>query len=106
MASAMSKAWSANAFTSRWRRSDEPKGYDVYGVDSIDENVEEARRLHPEIAQRVSVADLRKPLGHPDASFDFVLCNAVIQHIAPDTVQANVMDGATIQTAAPETTLT
>ena len=24
MASAMSKAWSANAFTSRWRRSDEP----------------------------------------------------------------------------------
>ena len=44
------------------------KGYDVYGVDSIDENVEEARRLHPEIAQRVSVADLRKPLGHPDAS--------------------------------------
>ena len=62
------------------------KGYEVYGVDSIDENVEEARRLHPEIAQRVSVADLRKPLGHPDASFDFVLCNAVIQHIAPDTV--------------------
>ena len=62
------------------------KGYDIYGVDSIDENVEEARRLHPEIAQRVSVADLRKPIGYPDASFDFVLCNAVIQHIAPDIV--------------------
>ena len=62
------------------------KGYDIYGVDSIDENVEEARRLHPEVAQRVSVADLRKPIGYPDASFDFVLCNAVIQHIAPDIV--------------------
>ena len=43
-------------------------------------------RLHPEIAQRVSVTDLREPLNYPDASFDFVLCNAVIQHIAPDTV--------------------
>ena len=62
------------------------KGYDIYGVDSVDENVAEARRLHPEIAQRVSVADLRKPIGYSDASFDFVLCNAVIQHIAPDIV--------------------
>ena len=62
------------------------KGYDIYGVDSIDENVEEARRLHSEIAQRVSVADLRKVIDYPDASFDFILCNAVIQHIAPEAV--------------------
>ena len=59
-------------------------GYDVYGVDSVEENVLEARNLHPEIAERVSVADLREPIGHPDTSFDFVLCNAVIQHIDPD----------------------
>ena len=26
------------------------------------------------------------PSAIPDASFDFVLCNAVIQHIAPDIV--------------------
>ena len=62
------------------------KGYDVYGVDAIEENIQEARRLHPEIARRVAVADLRKPLDYPDAFFDFVLCNAVIQHIARDIV--------------------
>ena len=60
------------------------RGYDIRGVDAVEENILEARRLHPEIAERVSVADLRQPLDHPDGSFDFVLCNAVIQHIAPD----------------------
>ena len=30
------------------------------------------------------MADLRRPLDYPDGSFDFILCNAVIQHIAPD----------------------
>ena len=60
------------------------KGYDVFGIDAVGENILEARRLHPEIAQRVSVVDLREPLAYPDASFDFVLCNAVIQHIEPE----------------------
>ena len=60
------------------------RGYDVSGVDAVDENILEARRLHPEIATRVEVADLREPLGYPDGSFEFVLCNAVIQHIEPD----------------------
>ena len=60
------------------------KGFDIYGVDAIEENIVEARRMHPDIAQRVSVADLREPLNYPDASFDFILCNAVIQHIDPD----------------------
>ena len=59
-------------------------GYDIYGVDAVEENILEARRLHPEIADRVEVADLRKSLDHPDGSFDFVLCNAVIQHIQPE----------------------
>ena len=62
------------------------RGYDVYGVDAVDENILEARRLHPEIATRVEVADLREPLGYPDGTFEFVLCNAVIQHIEPDIV--------------------
>ena len=60
------------------------KEYDIHGVDAVEENILEARRLHPEIAQRVSAADLRQPLGHPDRSFDFILCNAVIQHIDPE----------------------
>ena len=60
------------------------RGYDIRGIDVIEENIEEARRLHPEIADRVSVTDLREPLAYPDASFDFILCNAVIQHIIPE----------------------
>ena len=60
------------------------RGYDIHGVDAVEENILEARRLHPEIADRVSVADLRQPLDHRDGTFDFILCNAVIQHIAPD----------------------
>ena len=68
-------------------------GYDIYGVDAVEENILEARRLHPEIAGRVEVADLRKALGYPDGSFDFVLCNAVIQHIEPDV---------TLRTTVPE----
>ena len=58
-------------------------GYDIYGVDAVAENIAEARRLHPDIASRVSVADLREPLSYPDGQFDFVSCNAVIQHIDP-----------------------
>ena len=61
-------------------------GYDVYGVDAVEENIMEARRLHPEIGDRVSVADLSQPLDWPDATFDFVICNGVIQHIAPGYV--------------------
>ncbi len=61
-------------------------GYDIYGVDAVTENIAEARRLHPDIASRVSVADLREPLSYPDGWFDFVACNAVIQHIEPDIV--------------------
>ena len=67
------------------------RGYDILGVDAVEENILEARRLHPEIAPRVSVADLRRPLDYPDGSFDFILCNAVIQHIDP-----NVALGVTV----------
>ena len=61
-------------------------GYDVVGVDAVEENIQTARELHPEIAERVSVGDLGQPLAYPALSFDFVLCNAVIQHMAPETV--------------------
>jgi SAM-dependent methyltransferase len=62
------------------------KGYDVYGIDAVEENIQVAKALHPEIADRVSVVDLRDPLEFPDDSFDFVICNAVIQHIEPDNL--------------------
>ena len=61
-------------------------GYDIVGIDVVEENIRVARKIHPEIADRVSVADLSKRLDYPGASFNFVLCNAVIQHIDPETV--------------------
>ena len=62
-------------------------GYDIWGIDVVDENIKLAIELHPEIAGRVSVADLRSPLAFRDKSFDFVICNAVIQHIPPDVAK-------------------
>ena len=67
------------------------EGYDVIGIDAIEENIQAARDLHPDIADRVSVADLEHPLPFDDASFDFVTCNAVIQHIKPNVVRDVVL---------------
>ena len=67
------------------------KGYDITGVDAIPENIQTARDLHPEIADRVFVANLEQPLPFADKTFDFVACNAVIQHIAPNLVRAVVL---------------
>ena len=67
------------------------QGYDVVGVDAVEENIQVAKELHPEIADRVSVADMREPLSFENDSFDFVACNAVIQHIEPDVVRDVVL---------------
>ena len=67
------------------------EGYDMMGVDAVEENIQVAQELHPEIADRVFVADLRQPLPFEDGSFDFVACNAVIQHIDPEPVQDVVL---------------
>ncbi len=63
------------------------KGFDIYGVDAVEENIEVAKELHPEIANRVFVSDLRYPLEFEDETFDFVICNAVIQHIEPEALR-------------------
>ena len=68
-------------------------GYDIYGIDAVEENISLGRELHPEIANKLSVADLREPLSFKSGFFDFVLCNAVIQHLTPE---------ATGTTAIPE----
>ena len=62
------------------------EGWDIVGVDAIDENIKVAQEIHPEIADRVFVADIRQPLPFGNASFDYVACNAVIQHIEPELV--------------------
>jgi SAM-dependent methyltransferase len=62
-------------------------GYDILGIDAVRENIDTAIELHPEIADRLSVADLRQALPFHASSFDFVMCNAVIQHIKPQIVK-------------------
>ena len=66
-------------------------GYDIIGIDAIEENIQAARDLHTEIADRVFVADLGHRLPFDDASFDFVACNAVIQHMEPEVVRDVVL---------------
>ena len=66
-------------------------GYDVTGIDAIPENIQAVRDLHPEIGGHVLVANLEQSLPFEDGSFDFVACNAVIQHIAPDLVRRVVL---------------
>lgn len=67
------------------------QGYDIWGIDAIPENISVANEWHPEIQDRLKVHDLRTPLPFEDARFDFVMCNAVIQHIEPEDVFETVL---------------
>jgi len=60
--------------------------YDIWGIDAVQENIDLSREIHPEISDRVNLGDLTEPLRYPSGHFDFILCNAVIQHIDPDKV--------------------
>ena len=62
-------------------------GYDVLGTDAVREVIKTAVTLHPELADRVTVADVRNPLDIADESLSFVICNSVIQHIDPQTAE-------------------
>ena len=66
-------------------------GFKMHGLDAVAENIEVARSLRPEFADRLWVADIQAPLPFDDSSFEIVLCNAVIQHIPRDTVFASVL---------------
>ena len=66
-------------------------GYDVRGLDAVPEVIDTAVALHPGLADRLAVADIRIPLGLPIASLDFIICNSVIQHIDPETVERVVL---------------
>ena len=66
-------------------------GFDMFGLDAVAENIEVARSLRPEFADRLQVADIQDPLPFDDSSFEIVLCNAVIQHIPHDIVFAGAL---------------
>ena len=66
-------------------------GYDVYGIDAVEENISLGKELHPAIADRLRVADMSEPLDFETGFFDFVLCNAVIQHLTPETTETTTI---------------
>ena len=66
-------------------------GYDAYGIDAVEENINLGKELHSEIADHLQVADMREPLPFADASFDVVLCNAVIQHLPAETAETKTI---------------
>ena len=66
-------------------------GFEMYGLDAVPENIEDALALLPEFAGRLQVANPRDPLPFDDSSFNIVLCNAVIQHIPSDVVYSSVL---------------
>ena len=62
------------------------RGFDLFGIDAVEANIELGRKLKPHIANKLECVDISQPLGYQDQDFDFVLCNCVIQHIQPETV--------------------
>ena len=66
-------------------------GYNIYGIDAVEENISLGRELHPEIADKLNVADLREPLSFESGFFDFILCNAVIQHLTPEVAETTTI---------------
>tara|TARA_B100001750_G_C15501078_1_gene597227 strand:- start:683 stop:1378 length:696 start_codon:yes stop_codon:yes gene_type:complete len=65
--------------------------YDMFGFDAGEENIAVAKSQHPEIADRVFVGNLNDSIPYEDSSFDFLTCNAVIQHIERDIVMGSVL---------------
>ena len=65
--------------------------YDMFGFDAGEENIAVAKSQHPEIADRVFVGDLNNSIPYEDNWFDFLTCNAVIQHIEREIVMGSVL---------------
>ncbi|MEM5492956.1 class I SAM-dependent methyltransferase [Hoeflea sp. AS16] len=59
-------------------------GATAFGIDISAQCIDEAKVLHPEMADRFGVADV-KDLSHLDAgSFDFIICSGVLCYLKPD----------------------
>ena len=61
-------------------------GFEMFGLEAVEENIRIARSLRPEFHDRLQVADIGEPLPFDDRSFEVVLCNAVIQHLPREAV--------------------
>jgi SAM-dependent methyltransferase len=61
-------------------------GYDMFGVDAVCEGLRLATDLQPRLMGRLVCHDVRQGIPFDDDEFDFVMCNSVIQHLAPSEV--------------------
>lgn len=66
-------------------------GYDIFGIDVIHENIQTGIDYYPHLKGRLWTSDLAQKLFFPDGTFDFVICNAVIQHIPPRKVYSTTL---------------
>ena len=66
-------------------------GHEYFGIDAVDENISLGKELHPEIADRLQVANIGETLPFRDGYFDFVTCNAVIQHVPVVTTEKTTL---------------
>ena len=66
-------------------------GYDICGIDVIHENIQMGIDYYPHLKDRLWTANLAEKLFFPDQTFDFVICNAVIQHILPSKVYSTTL---------------
>ncbi len=66
-------------------------GHESFGIDAVEENIDLGKELHPEIADRLLVANIGDTLPFRDGYFDFVTCNAVIQHLPVDTTERTTL---------------
>ena len=57
----------------------------------MEENVRLGKELHPVIADKLNVADLREPLAFETGFFDLDLCNAVLQHMNSETAESTTI---------------
>lgn len=62
------------------------RGYDITGVDAVDEVIRVTGEMYPGLMERLLTADLRQRLPAADGAFDFALCVSVLQHIEPQVV--------------------
>lgn len=62
------------------------RGYDITGIDAVEEVVRVTHEMYPELRERVLTTDLRKPLPFENDAFDFALSVSVLQHIESQVV--------------------
>ena len=66
------------------------KGYDVLAIDGSREMIAEAKRCHPELADRLEVTKIPDELHFEPSSFDGVYCIATLMHLDKSAIDQTI----------------